>query len=121
MEEAREQGSTSEYGVIQEQMLTFTGNIYIPNRVDLKEVIMNEYHRSNYAGHPGYQKMLMPVTKFYFWPDMRRNIIEYLNKCFECQHVKVEHRHLARLLQPIHVPEWKWEVISIDLITGFPR
>ena len=66
MEEAREQGSTSEYGLSQEQMLTFTGNIWIPSRVDLKEVIMNEYHRSNYAGHPGYQKMLIKIAKVYF-------------------------------------------------------
>ena len=66
MEEAIEQGSTSEYGVSLEQMLTFTGMIYIPNRVDLKEVIMNEYHRSNYARHPGYQKMLITITKVYF-------------------------------------------------------
>ena len=66
MEEAREQGSTSEYGFSQEQMLTFIGKIYIPNRVDLKEAIMNEYHRSNYAGHPGYQKMLITIAKVYF-------------------------------------------------------
>ena len=82
---------------------------------------MNEYHRSNYAGHPGYQKMLTAIRKVYFWPTMRKNIAEYLNKCLECQQVKVEHRHPAGLLQPIPVPEWKWEVISLDFITGLPR
>ena len=33
----------------------------------------------------------------------------------------VEHQHLARLLQLIPVPKWKWEVISLDFITGLPR
>ena len=51
---------------------------------------------------------------------MRRNIVEYLNKCLEFQQVKVEHRHPAGLLQPILVPEWKWEVISLDFITCLP-
>jgi hypothetical protein len=35
--------------------------------------------------------------------------------------VKFEHQHRADLLQPLHVPEWKWETISLDFITGLPR
>ena len=61
MEEAKNQGNAYDYGVSIEQMLTFRGKIYIPNRVDLKEMIMNEYHCSNYAGHPGYQQMLTAI------------------------------------------------------------
>jgi hypothetical protein len=39
----------------------------------------------------------------------------------ECQKVKVEHRHPAGLLQPLPIPEWKWEVVTIDFITGLPK
>jgi hypothetical protein len=39
----------------------------------------------------------------------------------ECQKVKAEHRHPARLLQPLPIPEWKWEVVTMDFITGLPR
>ena len=45
---------------------------------------------------------------------------EYISRCMKCQQVKVERQDLAGLLQPFPVPEWKWEVISMDFITGFP-
>jgi len=35
--------------------------------------------------------------------------------------VKEECKHLGGLLQPILIPEWKWEVISMDLITSLMR
>jgi hypothetical protein len=41
--------------------------------------------------------------------------------CYVCQRVKAEHQRLAGLLHPLKVPEWKWEEISMDFITGLPR
>jgi hypothetical protein len=52
---------------------------------------------------------------------MKNETTEYLSKCFDCQHVKVEHQHLAGLLQPLPIREWKWEIISMEFITGFPK
>ena len=49
---------------------------------------------------------------------MRKDIADYISKCMTCQQVKVEHQHQEGLLHPFPVPEWKWEVISIDFITG---
>lgn len=35
--------------------------------------------------------------------------------------MKEECRHLTGLLQSIPIVEWKWEVISMDFITGIPK
>ena len=51
---------------------------------------------------------------------MKKDIIEYLLRCMKLQQVKVEHQYPASLLQHFPVPEWKWEVITMDFITGFP-
>jgi hypothetical protein len=41
--------------------------------------------------------------------------------CDVCQRVKAEHQRPAGLLYPLKIPEWKWEEIGMDFITGLPR
>jgi hypothetical protein len=41
--------------------------------------------------------------------------------CDGCQRVKAEHQRPAGLLYPLKIPEWKWEEIGMDFITGLPR
>jgi hypothetical protein len=95
--------------------------IFVPNVQDLKRMILHEMHNVPYAGHPGYQKTMAAIKSHYFWPGMKREIVEYIARCMECQKVKAEHRHPAGLLQPLPIPEWKWEVVTMDFITGLPR
>ena len=52
---------------------------------------------------------------------MKKEVAEYLAHYLECQEVKEEHQHPAGLLQPLPIPEWKWETISMDFIIGLPK
>ena len=88
--------------------------------VDLRRVVMYEIHRAPYSGQPGYQKTISIARKQYFWIGMKKDMDEYISRCMKCQPMKVEHKHPASLLQPFPVLEWKWEVISMDFITGLP-
>ena len=65
--------------------------------------------------------MITMIRKDLFWPNMKKEVAEYLARYIECQQVKAEHQHLAGLLQPLLIPEWKWEIISMDFITGLPK
>ena len=102
-------------------MLKLKGRVYIPNSSELRKSVLQEMHNAPYAGHPSYQKTVIAVRKEYLWPGIKRYVAEYIAKCMECQRVKVEHRHPAGLLQPLAIPEWKWEVVTIDFITKLPR
>jgi hypothetical protein len=95
--------------------------VYVPNDRELKLEILKEMHNVTYAGHPGYQKTVEVVKSHYFWPGMKKEIVEYIAKCMECQRVMAEHRHPTGLLQPLPIPEWKWDVVTMDFITGLPR
>jgi hypothetical protein len=65
--------------------------------------------------------MVTIVRKQYCWPGMKEDIANYVVKCLEFQKVKVEHQNPIRLFQPIQILKWKWEVISMDFITGLPK
>lgn len=51
---------------------------------------------------------------------MKNDVILYVSQCLKCQQVKAENLHPATLLYPHNVPEYKWQVISMDFIQGIP-
>ena len=82
---------------------------------------MEEAHSSAYAMHPRSTKMYHTLKEHYWWKDMKRDITEFVSRCLTCQQVKAEHQKPARLLQSLHIPQWKWERITMDFVVGFPR
>ena len=52
---------------------------------------------------------------------MKKEVANYIVGCLECHKVKKKHRNPTSLLQPFPIPEWKWEVVTIDFITNLPR
>jgi hypothetical protein len=65
--------------------------------------------------------MITATKKQFYWPGLKKDIANYLAKCLECQQIKAEHRHPVGLLQPLPIPEWKWETISMEFITRLPN
>ena len=92
----------------------------MPDVAYLKLLILNEMHKPPYVGHPGYQNMITTLRKQFFWPNLKADLVDYMSKCLECQQVNADHQHPAGLLQPLPIPKWKWEVISLDFIIVFP-
>ena len=52
---------------------------------------------------------------------MKREIARFVAECDVCRRVKAEHQRPAGLLQPLPVPEWKWDSVGMDFVTGLPR
>jgi hypothetical protein len=73
-----------------------------------------------YVGHLGYHKTITGVKSQYYWPGMKKEVVDFIDRCLECQKVKDEHRNPVGLLQPLPILEWKWEVLTMDF-TKLPR
>ena len=51
---------------------------------------------------------------------MKRDVTEYVSKCLTCQQVKAEHQVPTGLLNPLPIPQWKWDNITMNFVSGFP-
>ena len=51
---------------------------------------------------------------------MENDISEYMSKCLTYQQVKAEHQVPSGLLNPLPIPQWKWDNITMDFVSGFP-
>ncbi|GJT33264.1 putative reverse transcriptase domain-containing protein [Tanacetum coccineum] len=54
-------------------------------------------------------------------PGMKRDIAIYVSKCLTYAKVKAEHQRPSGLLQQPKILDWKWDKITMDLITKLPR
>jgi hypothetical protein len=106
--------------MLNDGLLTYKGILYIPNCDQLNRFIMDEIHKLPYIGHPGYHKIIMATRKLFYWPGLKKDIVDYFAKFLDSKQVKAEHRHPKGLLQPLPIPEWKWETISMDFIIILP-
>jgi hypothetical protein len=52
---------------------------------------------------------------------MKREIAKYISEYDTCQRVKASHLKISGTLQPLSIPSWKWEDISMDFIVGLPN
>jgi hypothetical protein len=68
------------------------------NSNEMKNEITKEMHNMPYARRPGYQKTIAVLRSQYFWPGMKKEVVDYIAKCLEYHKVNIEHRHLAGLL-----------------------
>ncbi|GJV67036.1 putative reverse transcriptase domain-containing protein, partial [Tanacetum coccineum] len=95
--------------------------IWLPLHGGLRDLIMHESHKSKYSIHPGSTKMYQDLKRLYWWPNMKADIATYVEKCLTCAKVKAEHMKPSGLLQQPEIPEWKWEKVTMDFVSGLPR
>jgi hypothetical protein len=106
---------------LKDDLLMFKGKIYVPNDKDIKTSIMELYHDSVLAGHPGQMQTMEMVSRMYTWPSMKNYIGQYVLECEDCQRNKNRHSKSHGLLQPLPIPDGPWQHISYDYIGELPN
>jgi len=72
------------------------------------------------GGHAGIAKTTERICSNFYWPNMQKQIKQYVQSCLVCQQAKVETKLPAGLLHPLPIPSQVWETICMDFITTLP-
>ncbi|KAL4022940.1 hypothetical protein IC575_016686 [Cucumis melo] len=116
-----EAGQVVEFSISSDGGLLFERRLCVSSDSAVKIELLSEAHSSPFSMHPGSTKMYPDLKRVYWWRNMKREVAEFVSKCLVCQQVKAPRQKPGGLLQPLSVPEWKWETVSMDFITGLPR
>jgi hypothetical protein len=115
------EGRGPEFTKDEQGTVWFKDRICVPEIDSLRETILKEAHDSDYFIHHGSTKMYKDLKQKYWWYGLKRDMATHVAMCDVCQRVMAEHQRPARLLYPLKIPEWMWEEIGMDFITGLPR
>lgn len=98
----------------------FHERVAVPAVTAVRQAIISECHDCPSAGHLGVTKTLQRVARRFWWPHMGRSVHHYVTACGSCQLNKPSNQAPLGLLQPLPVPENKFEHITMDFITDLP-
>jgi len=110
----------TEYQITSNGTILVNGRVSVPKSKELKEEIMSQAHKSKFSVQPGLNKMYRDLKRYYHWVRIKTDVAEWVARCPTCQFVKAEHQVPNGMLQNLPIPEWKWDHITMDFVTGFP-
>jgi len=114
-------GMETSFQMLSDGLIAMDKRIYLPEDKTLKDEVLREAYEYRFATHLGSTKMYRDLKEYYWWPNMKREITEFVSNYGICQQVKIEHQKPAGEFQSLSILEWKWEDISMDFVTGLPR
>ena len=98
-----------------------TAMVVVENN-DLRRGVITLFHDHKALGHPGITKTLQLIAPYYWWPNMKTFVTEYIKGCATCQMSKINCNPSHPPLFPISPIEnaCPFETIALDFITKLP-
>src|SRR6266702_7403905 len=89
---------------------------------NLKRGVISAFHNPPYCRHPGIANTTALLKQNYWWPNLKKDVEEYVKGCTVCQANKINTHHQKPHLYPITMdPKAQpFEVVAMDFITKLP-
>lgn len=108
-------------GLEEREGLLFVANRLVVPRVNpLREKLFHLAHDA--SGHFGGDKTYATLRSAYYWPNMRRDLLEsYIPGCVQCMRNKASTTSIAGPLHPLPIPDARGDSVAIDFIGPLPE
>jgi hypothetical protein len=113
------------YGIYQDKWKVWwkAGSLVVLDEKQLQHTFLQEYHDTPTSGHPGVWKTYQALRHDYWWPNLQKDIEDYVKGCATCQAVKTITHCNVPPIAPIGPGEdtTPFTTITIDFITKLPE
>ncbi len=100
--------------------LCYKDRLWVPDSLELQSDIIQDNHDPPACGQQARNRTLELVKRKFYLLGMKETVARYVRNCHTCQRSKAPRDRYIGLLQPLAVPEQRWQDISMDFITGLP-
>ena len=105
-------GEMHQYWTQKEQLTEQAGIVMRNERMVIPKGMRREMIERIHRGHQGVEKCLKRARESVWWPKIREELGQYIEKCNECiKNARMKHQPLTNS----QLPEGPWEAIGTDL------
>jgi hypothetical protein len=99
------------------------GSLVVLENTQLRRTFLQDYHNAPTSGHPGVWKTYQALKCNYWWPNLHKDVEDYVKGCATCQAVKTITHCNVPPIAPIGPGEdtTPFATITVDFITKLPE
>ena len=100
---------------------SFSGPYLLCVHPELIELLLQELHEGICGSHTGGGSLAhRAITQGYWWPNMQREVLEYVRKCDQCQRFASNIHQPGGILNPLS-SLWPFAQWGLDIVRPFPK
>ena len=117
---ARDPDSYPRFSLAQGRLL-YKGRLVVPQGSSFIPLLLQEFHSTPIGGQSGFLRTYKRIVADLYWKGMKQDVKKFVDECQVCQQSKTQTLSAAGLLQPLPIPSWVWEDITMDFVEGLPK
>ena len=119
IQELMKEGKARWFSTDNEGVLFFGKRIVVPKDHNLRRIILDDAHSSQFSIHPGSTKMYQDLKQRFWWTRMKREIARYVAECDVCQMLRPNISNRPVLFNPYLSLHGSGKILEWTLSPGY--
>jgi len=95
------------------------GRLCVPDCRNTRTMLLRQHHDNE--NHFGIAKTRGALTALYFWPNIAKDVVTYINSCSTCLRNKSTTQAPAGFLHSLPIPQDRFADIAMDFVGPIPK